>query len=145
MHAVQEFAGTAVRGDIKMAESAINELLNAPRSPLRGATLALMDGDEVVLRYGVLHARARLPRAIEVGSSPRVTLVLASVLVAVAVRAVVRLPYIEVSGREVTIRLADVPALGHLREVWPHVTSAGLRTQSRTLALNFTFSVKEAA
>lgn len=138
-----QFAGTELHGAISISEKALNELLNSPGSPGRGATITVGRDHDVVVRYGLLHARARLPRAIEVGHAPRLTFVLDSTLVALALRAAVRQPYINISGREVTISLADVPALYRFRDRWRYLSSAGLRTKDRAIVVDCAVSIKE--
>ena len=138
---LDQLVGTEIAGALTITEVAINELLKSERSPASGATISVEGDNQVVLHYGVLRARVTLPRAIEVGEAPRVKLVLASVLVGLALSAVVRQPYIQINGREVTIFLTDIPALQSLRDVWPHVKSAGLRTEDTRVVMDFEFSV----
>jgi hypothetical protein len=140
---INQLAATEVAGALRISEAAINDLLNTPQSPIRGATLSVAPDNDVVLSYGVLRARVTLPRVIDVGAAPRVRLLLASFLLGLAVGAVLRQPYIRINGRKVTIFLAEIPALSGLRNVWPHVTSAGLRTDGRAIVMDFTFSVRE--
>ena len=140
---LKHFFDTHVAGALKLSEAALNELLNTTESPVRGATISVAPDNEVVIRYGMLHARVTLPHVIDVGAAPRVRLRLASLLVGVAVSAALRQPYIRVSGREITIALADVPALHGFREMWPYVKSAGLRTDGRAVVMDFRVSVTE--
>jgi hypothetical protein len=138
---LDQLVGTDIAGALAITEAAINELLKSERSPAAGATISVEGDNQVVLRYGLLRARAALPRAIDVGDAPRVKVVLASVLVGLALSAAVRQPYIQVRGREVTLLLADIPALQSLRDVWPHVKAAGLRTEGTRVVMDFRFSV----
>jgi hypothetical protein len=140
---LDQFLGTQVAGALKISEAAMNELLNTKGSPARGAAISVAPDNEVVFRYGVLRARATLIGVIDVGAAPRLRLRLASLFVGVALSAALRQPYLRVNGREVTISLADVPALHGLREVWPYVKSAGFRTDGRAIVMDFTFSVTE--
>jgi hypothetical protein len=140
---LDQFLGTQIAGALKTSEAAMNELLNAKGSPLRGGTISLAPDNEVVFRYGVLRARATLIGVIDVGAAPCIRLRLASLFVGVALSAVLRQPYIQVNGRQVTISLTDVPALNRLRDLWPCVKSADLRTEGGAIVMVFTFSVTE--
>ncbi len=140
---LNQFVGTQLAGALKISEAALNELLNTKESPVRGAAISLASNNDVVFRYGMLRARVTQIRVIDVGAAPRIRLLLASLFVGLALSAALRQPYIRVNGREVTISLADVPALHGFREVWPYVTSAGLRTDGRAIVMDFTFSVME--
>jgi hypothetical protein len=140
---IDHFAGTHLAGALRISEDALNELLNIEQSPFRGATIAVDSENVLVLRYGLIRARFALVPVIEVGDSPRVRLLLASMLISLAMRTAMEQPYITVKGREVTVSLAEVPALQHLHEVWAHVRSAGLRTDGHALVVDFTFSITE--
>jgi hypothetical protein len=95
----------------------------------------------VLVRYGVVHARAELPAAIEAGPSPRLTLRLASVLVAMGLKAVVRQPYIHIHGRFLTIALADVPALHPWRDGWRHVKQIRFATAPGALRVGVAVAI----
>jgi hypothetical protein len=99
--------------------------------------------NRLVVRYGVLHATATLSTALEVGPSPRLTLTLASFVVAVALKAALRQPYVTISGRRVTVHLADVPALQSIRGVWPHVRRVDFSTRRGTVQADVLFAVDE--
>jgi hypothetical protein len=138
---LDQLAGTAIDGTGRLSETAINELLNDERSPVRGATISVAPDNELIFRYGVVRARVMLPFTVDVGSAPQVRLRLASYLVALGLSAAVRLPYLRVDGRDVTIFIADIPALRPLRDVWQHVKSASLRTESGAVVMDFNISV----
>jgi hypothetical protein len=127
-----------------VSESAVNELLNLDGSTLRGATVAIRGGNQIVLRYGAFRVRATLPRAIDAGPSPRVTLSLASFVVAFALKAALRQPYISVTGRQLTIALADLPALQRLRGFWSELRRAELTTEPGSVRVDLVVSVAEA-
>jgi hypothetical protein len=127
-----------------VSESAVNELLNLDGSTLRGATVAISAGNQIVLRYGAFRVRATLPPAIEAGPSPRVTLSLASFVVAFALKAALRQPYISVTGRQLTITLADLPALQRLRGFWSELRRAELTTEPGSVRVDLVVSVAEA-
>jgi hypothetical protein len=122
---------------------ALNELLNLADSRLRGATVEVGLDNQVVFRHGVVRATATLPYTVEVGSSPRITLSLASVVVALALKALLRQPYVHFQGRHLTIHLAEVPALQSWRAVWPHVRSVEVATEREGVRLRVVLTVTE--
>jgi hypothetical protein len=133
--------GTHVEGIFRVSAAALNELLNIDGSRLRGATVEVRPDNQVVFRHGVVRATVTLPHAVEVGSSPRATLSLASVVVALALRALLHQPYVQIQGRHLTIHLAEVPALQSLRTVWPHVRSVEVATEREGVRLRVVFTV----
>ena len=137
-----QLSGTHAEGTVQITEAALNDAI---RSSTRGGgsapTVRLFDDNLIEVRYGVMHARAVLPVAMDMGAAPRMTVVLASKMVAWGLRAVVRQPFVEFSGRHVTIHLASVPALASFREVWPHVTSAQLSTAPGVLRVHLSVSI----
>jgi hypothetical protein len=136
-----ELTGTHVEGTLRVSAAALNELLNLEGSRLRGATVEVRSDNEVVVRHGVVRATMTLPHAVEVGSSPRATLSMASVMVALALKALLRQPYVQVHGRHLTIHLAEVPALRSLRTVWPHVRRVEVATEREGVRLRVVFTV----
>ncbi len=139
-----QFVGTRAEGTINVSQAALNDLLNLDALALRGATLVVGADNQVVLRYGAFRVRATLPRAIETGPSPRVTVSLASFVVAIALRAALRQPYISVQGRQLAIALADVPALRPMRALWEHLRRAELATEPGIVRVGFLFAMTEA-
>jgi len=140
---LDQFAGTRIEGTISVSSAALNELLATDDSPLRGATLEVAPDNQLVVHYGLLHATATLPEAIDTGASPRVTLTLASLLVAMGLKAALRQPYVEVRGRRLTISLADVPQLRPMRELWPCVRRVDLSTDRDAIRARIVFSTNE--
>ena len=140
---LDQLVGTHLTGSIRIPESAINELLRRPESPAPDAAIEIAPRNQLTFRYRLVHARAELPRVVDVGAAPQIRVTLASMFIAVALGIAVRRPYIDVHGRQVTIRLADLPALRPMRHIWPHVTSASLRTETGALVVDFTFAVME--
>jgi hypothetical protein len=138
---LDQLTGTDIDGTVRISEASINELLNDEHSPLRGATISAAPDNELIVRYGIIRARVVLPRTLDVGSAPQVRLRLASVLIALGLKAAIRLSYVRIDGREVTIFIADIPALRPLHQVWQHVKSASLRTEGSAVVMDFRFSV----
>lgn len=138
---LDQLNGTRAQGTVQIAEVALNEALRAGSGGATAPVIRLFGENLIEVRYGMLHARAVLPPIIDVGPPPRVTVVLASKVVAWGLRAAVRQPFIAFNGRHVTIHLAAVPALAGLRDLWPHVTAAGLSTAPGVLRLHVDVSV----
>ena len=71
------------------------------------------------------------------GSSPRATVSLASFIVAMGLKPLLRQPYFQLHGRELTIHLAAVPALESFRPIWPYVRRIDVSTERGVLRLHF--------
>lgn len=139
----EQLVGTEVEGVLKVSEAALNELLHIEGSPLRGARLTVTAGNQVVVRYGVLHARAGEPQIVWVGSSPRLILSLTSLIVALALKAALRQPYVEVHGRRLVIHLQDVPALSGWRNLWSHFRRLEVALDGAGVRLQFGLTITE--
>jgi hypothetical protein len=125
---LEPFTGSHVEGTIAVSAAAVNEILRTSGPPLADVTLELRPGNQLIVRYGILHASATLEPEIEAGASPRVAVTLASFAIALALRAAVRQPFLSFSGRRLVINLAEVPALAGARGLWPHLRQAGFST-----------------
>jgi hypothetical protein len=140
---LEQLRGSRAEGTIEISESALNEVIGLASCGGTVPTLQVMEHNQLEVRYGLVHARAELPAALETGPAPRLTVTLASVMVAWALRAVVRLPFVEFNGRLVTIHLAAVPALASYRALWPHVKSARFATLSHALRVDVGLSIDQ--
>jgi hypothetical protein len=138
-----ELTGSRAAGTVQIAEPALNEFLQAIAGGVTHPVISLLPGNTVAVRYGVLHARAALPSAMEVGASPRLTLRLASVLVALGLKAVVHQRFIHIHGRQLTIDLASVPALAAWRESWRHLRQVTFETAPGALRVGFIVAIEE--
>jgi hypothetical protein len=122
-----QLAGTRLDGTFHVAEATVNELLRLGPAPLSGCLVELAAGNRVVVRYGPFQATAAIA-AYEPGPSPRLRLALGSFVVALGLRAAVRQPYVRVSGREVVIDLAAIPALQPYAAFWPILRRVAVET-----------------
>jgi hypothetical protein len=113
---------------VQIAERALNELLVIGVGSSTHTVVELLPDNVVVLRRGVFHARAALPLIATPSSNPRVTLQLASVIVAMALKAFAHHPSLEIHGRQLTVDLTQVPALQPWRDLWRHVERLTLET-----------------
>jgi hypothetical protein len=108
-------------------------------------TVQLLDDNRLEVRYGVVHGRAELPLALDLGPAPRMTVKLESRVVAWALSALVRVPFVEFHGRLATIYLAAVPALTPYRALWPHLKSARFATAPGVLRVEVGLSIDQGA
>lgn len=138
-----QLQGTRAEATIQVTESALNEVIEIARRGRTVPRIRLMGNNRLEVRYGMLHAHARLPVAIGAGPAPRVTLELASRVIAWALHAALRLSFLEFHGRFVTIHLAAVPALAPYRALWPHIRSARLATAPGVLRVEGSLSIEQ--
>lgn len=143
MIAASHLEGTTAAGTIRLAESAINEWLGRTRPGASAPSIDFRPDNQALIRYGVFQARVTLPPALDVGPQPRLTVTLASTMVAWGLKAMLTQSFISVDGRRVTIDLAAVPALQPYREWFPCFTAVHLSTTDSTVAVVFTFQVPE--
>jgi hypothetical protein len=136
-----QLSGSHATGTIQVTEATLNEALRAGTHGGTAPIVRLFHDNLIEVRYGMMHARAVLPVALDTAGAPRVTVVLASTVVAWGLRAAVRQPFVEFNGRNMTIHLASVPALASFRDVWPHVTSAQLSTAPGVLRVHLSVSI----
>ena len=106
-----------------------------------GARVAFGPEQHVQVRYGSFHANARLQRQVVLRSRPVVTIELASQLVAWGLSRAPLPSFVQVSGRLVQVRLADIPSLSGLAPLWPHLAHATCTSTPSGLELAFGFHV----
>jgi hypothetical protein len=140
-----QLTGTRADGTIQISEAALNEVVGFASPGHTGATIQLMNDNRLEVRYGIVHARAQLPLALDTGPAPRLTVTLASTVVAWTLRALLPSTFVEVQGRRVTVHLAAVPALAPYRALWPHVTSVRLATAPGLLRVGVGIAIDQGA
>jgi len=125
--------GARVSLVVPVRQAVIDEVLPLLPGLPPGTSVALGADQQVRVRYGAFQATARLRPAIDLRPAPVVTLDLSSQMVAWGLQRASLPPFVRVSGRQVQIWLAEIPALRDLAAVWPHVeavtcasTEAGL-------------------
>lgn len=114
--------GTRALATIPIRQALVDDLLSIVPGVPADLTLTLGADRQVQVRYGVFHANGRLAPGFA-GDSPRLTLELASQLVAWGLQRLPLPPFVAVHGRQVHVDLRRVPALAPLAPVWPHVES----------------------
>jgi hypothetical protein len=123
-----QLSGTRIEGTFQIDQSALNDVIAIAMKGDTVPTVRVLEANRIEIRYGVIHARAQLPPALAAGPAPRVTVMLASTVIAWVLRATLREPFVEVHGRHVTIHLAAVPAFASFRTFWPHLKFVGFST-----------------
>jgi hypothetical protein len=135
-------AGARVSGTLRITQAALNDKIRHLRQVPPGVALDVRAGNEVAVRYGLLQATAVVDEAVELsGGPPRIRLVLASGLVAVGLRVVLRGPAMFVDGRRLTIDLAALDPAGKHRHYWPLLRRVRLRTTPGQVHVEFEAAV----
>ena len=126
---------------MQLAEPAMNDVLRIMARRATPPVIELLPANGVMLRYGLLHARLELPATVDAAGLPKITCVLASVLVAWGLKAFVQEPFLEIRGRHLTIDLAAVPALAEWRDLWKHLRGLTFATAPGALRVGFVIEV----
>jgi hypothetical protein len=126
---------------LHVAADALNDALALVGTTSTRPAIELLPNNIVVVRWGVLHGRVALPRTTSPAESPRLTLTLASTLVALTLKAVVHRPFIHIHGRHLTIELARVPALAPWRDLWKHLEQLTFETAPGELRVGLLIAV----
>ena len=101
---------------VKWAAVNLTETVVIARTLVSGPVVFVHDDNRIVIRYGVVQATMVIVEDVQLGDGgPRLQLMLTSVLVALALRAVVRTPAIFISGRAITVDLAALDRTGRLQ------------------------------
>ena len=130
--------GTRAAGTLQLSERGINEVLaELMQHASNKAACTLQPNNVLMLRYGLVHARVELPREAAPADAPYLTLRLASVVVAWALKAVVHQPFISIRGRDVTIDLRALPLPEPWRDLWKYVKRLSFETVPGALRLGF--------
>lgn len=137
-----ELTGTDVRGTIRMSEDALNDLL-ARTMPVP-FSIEVGPDNRVVVRQGAFYATAVLDRTIEVeGGAPRVSITLASFVIALALRHLFPRRGVHVRGRRVTIDLGAFPELRVVSGAWQYLRAASVTTSAGAVDLHFHIAITE--
>lgn len=137
--------GAMVQGVLPLHQELVRDVLPLLPAWPAGVHVALGPDQLVQIRYGSLHANARLHRNVTLRPSPVITIELASQLVAMGLRFVPLPPFVHVSGRVVQVRLAEIPALAPLSPLWPHLAHATCASTPTGLELAFGFHVVDSS
>jgi hypothetical protein len=67
---LEQLRGSRAEGTIQISESALNEVIGLAARSGTVPTLQVMEHNQLEVRYGLVHARAELPAALETGPAP---------------------------------------------------------------------------
>jgi len=112
--------GTRLQAYVPIRQEVLDQVLRLAPGVPGDVAIEIGADRQVQVRYGVFHANGRLSAGFT-GSVPRVTLELASQLVAWGLQRVPLPPFVTVRGRAVQVDLTRVPALADLAPLWRHV------------------------
>ena len=139
-----QLTGSHAEGTLQVGEASLNEMLGLVAGQSSTSLhVELLPQNTVLLRYGMLHARAQLPSSFEPSSSPQITVVLASLVVAWGLKATVHQPFLHIHGRRVTIDWAAVPAFAGWRDLWRYLQRLTFETAPGVLRVHFAVMVTE--
>jgi hypothetical protein len=112
--------GTQVRALLPVRQTVLDDMLRMAPGVPADLSIELGADRQVQVRYGMFHANGRLAAGFS-GTAPRVTVELASQLVALGLQRLSLPPFVAVRGRLVHVDLMRVPALADLAPLWRHV------------------------
>lgn len=134
--------GTQINATVPISASRLNQTLAAsPNGLLRSLRLEIHSANQIVVRYGVVHATAVLEEAIDFAGSPALTLRLHSVLIASILRSAVRVPFVRFHGTSVRIDLGGIPYIQENRRFWKHIKAVGLKTTAGRLEIRIEIAI----
>jgi len=135
--------GAMVQGVVPLHQGVVRDVLPLLPGCPPGVDVAFGPDQHVQIRYGSFHANARLHRVVATRPSPVITIELASQLVAMGLRMMSLPRFVQVSGRVVQVRLAEIPALASLSALWPHLAHATCTSTPTGMELAFGLHVVE--
>lgn len=113
--------GTRLSLVVPLRQSVIDEVLPLLPGLPPGVSVVFGADQTVKAQYGAFHVTARLRPDVDLRPAPVLTLDLASQLVAWGLQRASLPSFVGVSGRQLQIRLAEIPALHDVAAFWPHV------------------------
>jgi hypothetical protein len=134
--------GTRIDGSIPLAQTTLNDLVQQSAPAPRGVQMELHPANRLVVQYGLLHVTAVLDEELDVGSSLRLRLRLASAVIAWTLRRTVRHPAVTIDGRVVTVDLGRMTPISDYRHIWRHLRRVRVTTASGQLLVQFQFAIE---
>ena len=133
--------GTRLSGCVPITERLLNRFTQK-------AILEILPDNQVVVKYGVVNARATISRVVALDPSPTLEIRLANVFMALALRAFwnlqfSHLTFVSFSGTRMLVDLAAIPQVAQWRHLWRYVDSMDIRSDSGKLDVCFQISIKE--
>jgi hypothetical protein len=129
--------GMNVAGVVPLTQPLLNELLKNSGSAPRDVSLEIHAANKIVVHYGAFHVEAVLDDVMKLGTSPTISLTLASTVIAWTMKRTVNMPGLQIDGKRVTVDIGAVDALRGYRELWPHIKSVKLGTEPGVLTVVF--------
>jgi hypothetical protein len=136
-----QLKGMRLTGEIPLREGVINDALRS-RASASDLMVTIEDRNRIVLRKGLFSATATLDETVDIGHTPKIRLRLASVVIAWTLGRLVRLPYLTIDGRIVTIDVGGLPPVRGWEPVLRHLRRAALTTTRGVLQVQFEWYVE---
>jgi hypothetical protein len=122
-------AGARVSGTVRLRQDVLNAGLQRVREVPAGLGLDVSGGNRIAVHYGLVRVTGVIDENVDVsGGVPRVRIELASALVALGLRAVLRGPLMVIEGRNLIVDLAALDAVAQQRRYWALLRKVRLRT-----------------
>ena len=137
---LRQFVGTRITAAIEVSETVLQDALRSISGVPRTLTVHVAPANRIVVRYGAIHATARLAEAVN-SREPRITMELQSAVFAWALQRAIKAPAVAVTGRRVTIDLGRLDALAAFSGMWEHVRSVRFATADGALFVHVDFAV----
>lgn len=112
--------GTQVQAFLPLRQAVLDDVLRMAPGVPPDLSIDIGADRQVQVRYGMFHANGRLAAGFP-GSAPRLSVELASQLVAWGLQRLSLPAFVAVRGRTVHVDLMRVPALADLAPLWRHV------------------------
>ncbi len=136
-------AGARLRATVPLSQVVLNDVLRQVRGVPQGFALDLQPDQVLMVRYGLVHARAVLDPEVRMGGgAPTITLELASTVIAWTLSRALRLEGVRFAGRRVTIDLGALDGLHGYRAYWRHLDSVRLQTTAGYLHADLAVAVR---
>ena len=135
----RHLGGTRLAGTLHIDQTAVNDLLRL--SSPQPLLIEIQPESRIVLRYKVFHVHATLPPTLQLGPSPQITVTLDSIVVAWGLKAAIHESFVRIHGRDVTIKLAEVPVLEPWREWLQHLKAVEFTTDAGRVGARFTIEI----
>ncbi len=136
-------AGARLHGSVPLSQRVINDALRQVRGVPPGFALEVQPDRRLMVRYGLVHARAVLdPEVRMTDGGPQITLDLASTVLAWTLSQALRLKGVRIAGRRVTIDLGALDGLEAYRHYWRHLERVQLQTTAGRLHVDIALAVR---
>lgn len=139
------FAGTRAAIVLPVRQAVIDEVLPLLPGVPAGLMVALAPDQRVRVQLGAFQATAYVHPVVALAPRPTLRVELASQLVAFGLRMVSLPRFVQVSGREIRVDLASIPALADTADLWPAVESISVSAGEQAWEIAVRVHLVEAA